>query len=441
MTQVIQKIYHFLCTIIKNIAMAGIINYIWEHKLIQRPTTTEGKSVHIISCGNSGKDNGLYTDARIRIGEETLTGCVRLHDNGYEEYMEHDNVILNVATISNDKNSLFNGCRTPLLKIEIPEEMKKEFNCATQQTGNMQCMESINGISTLEQHAYMSRLLVERMEEKGIGIKKTLHECGERWNDTLFRTIVRSLGFGIQSNAFTLLANIIDIRALEKHRDNLLQLEAILLGQAGLLESDSIPYYYRATADKERYYSEITREFRFLRNKFNLQILDHSIWNGNYTPHVRIARVAQLFHLERLDISRMMQCESNAEYYSLLDCTLGGYWSNHICIGGAETSGNGGMSRRHLDIIIINAIIPIIYMWGKLHGEERECNKAEELLHRTNSEENRIVRQWKDHGAKIECAADSQAILQLDKRYCRMHRCSECRFAYYHIRERLHANG
>ena len=80
-------------------------------------------------------------------------------------------------------------------------------------------------------------------------------------------------------------------------------------------------------------------------------------------------------------------------------------------------------------------------MWWKLHGKERECNKAEEMLHRINSEENRIVRQWKDHGAKIECAADSQAILQLDKRYCRMHRCSECRFAYYHIRERLQANG
>lgn len=423
--------------------MAGIINYIWEHKLIQheRLTTTEGKNVRIISYGKSGKDNGLYTGARIRIGEETLTGCVRIHDSNHKECMEHDNVILNVATTSSDKATIFDKCRTPLLKIEIPEEMKKEFDCATQQTGNLQCMESINGISTLEQHAYMSRLLVERMEEKGIGIKKTLHECGGRWNDTLFRTIVRSLGFGIQSNAFTLLANIIDIRALEKHRDNLLQLEAILLGQAGLLERKSIPYYYQAIADKERYYDEITREFRFLKNKFDLQILDHNIWNGNYTPHVRIARVAKLFHMERLEISRMLQCESNTEYYRLLDCTLEGYWSNHICIGGTETSGNGGMSKRHLDIIIINAIIPIIYMWGKLHGKERECNKAEEMLHRINSEENRIVRQWKDHGAKIECAADSQAILQLDKRYCRMHRCSECRFAYYHIRERLHANG
>lgn len=423
--------------------MAGIINYIWEHKLIQheRLTTTEGKNVRIISYGKSGKDNGLYTGARIRIGEETLTGCVRIHDSDHKECMEHDNVILNVATTSSDKATLFDKCRTPLLKIEIPEEMKKEFDCATQQTGNLQCMESINGISTLEQHAYMSRLLVERMEEKGIGIKKTLHECGGRWNDTLFRTIVRSLGFGIQSNAFTLLANIIDIRALEKHRDNLLQLEAILLGQAGLLERKSIPYYYQAIADKERYYDEITREFRFLKNKFDLQILDHNIWNGNYTPHVRIARVAKLFHMERLEISRMLQCESNTEYYRLLDCTLEGYWSNHICIGGTETSGNGGMSKRHLDIIIINAIIPIIYMWGKLHGKERECNKAEEMLHRINSEENRIVRQWKDHGARIECAADSQAILQLDKRYCRTHRCSECRFAYYHIRERLHANG
>ena len=88
-------------------------------------------------------------------------------------------------------------------------------------------------------------------------------------------------------------------------------------------------------------------------------------------------------------------------------------------------------------MIIINAIIPILYIYGKHRNDSGLCGKAEELLYQLKSEENSIVRKWKDKGIAIECAADSQAILQLDRRYCSSHNCTKCRFAYYYLKDRI----
>lgn len=95
------------------------------------------------------------------------------------------------------------------------------------------------------------------------------------------------------------------------------------------------------------------------------------------------------------------------------------------------------MKQRQLDVIIINAVIPILYIYGKHRNDNRLCSKAEELLYQLKSEENSIVRRWKEKGIAVECAADSQAILQLDRKYCRTNNCAECRFAYYYLRQRI----
>lgn len=422
----------------------GPVHYIWKYRLVQycSTTLTSGEQITVINSGKESAGGEFFTDARIRIGDRELTGNILLHESSSilqdNDDKEHADVILHVCLPEDGQIPLWDSNRSPMLIITLPDNVKDELRRMTSQTDNLPCHESLAAISSIDQHAYMSRLLVERIEEKGAIITDTLKLCEGRWNDALLKTTVRSFGFGIQSAAFNDLAEILNIRALEKHRDNLLQIEAIMFGQAGLLDEKSIPYYYLENARSECYYRELAREFTFLRNKFGLRTLDSSIWSSNYTPHVRIARLAQMYHREHLDISRIVQqCGTVTDYHRLIDCTLHGYWSNHSCIGGTATSGNGSMSRRHLDIITINTIVPIIYIWGKLHGKESECSRAEDMLHQISHEENRIVRQWKQWGAKVECAADSQAVLQLDKRYCRMHRCADCLFAYHHIRQML----
>lgn len=307
------------------------------------------------------------------------------------------------------------------------KDVTREPDGATQH-----CVCTITELSHEELNSRLTRLLAERFEEKRKIIDRIFTLCDQRWDDTLLKVAIRSFGFGIQGEVFEEWANTLNTLALGKHRDSLIQVEAILFGQAGLLDTESIPYYYREEALKCSYYNELVREYRFLSNKFNLKSIDYKMWgNGNSTPHLRIARVASLYHLGRLTISGITAAETLTDTYRLFAHPLNGYWQNHICFGGTETSGNGCMRQKQVDVIIINSVVPVLYIYGKHRKEERYCKMSEELLRQIAPEENSIVRKWREQGVKPACAADTQALLQLSRGYCRPKNSAECPFAHH----------
>ena len=318
------------------------------------------------------------------------------------------------------------------------QELEEEFNAVADGKECFNCQSSVPCIPELHMHAILSRLLIERMDEKEESIRELLKRCGGNWEETFMKLVIRSFGFGIQSAAFEEWAMVIDMKAIAKHRDNSMQVEAILFGQAGLLEEESIPYYYKENAMNNGYCRELIREYRFLERKFGLKRCDYRIWGyGNSTPHVRIARIASIMERGMLTLSGVCNAESLQELQGMLDCPLPGYWQNHTCIGGTETCGNGGLPQRHADIITINAIVPALYVYGKHRNDWNLRNKAEDLLHWIKGEENSITRRWKSAGVDVDCAADSQAILQLNKRYCGKKNCLECPLAYHYIKGRI----
>ena len=275
----------------------------------------------------------------------------------------------------------------------------------------------------------LAQLLHERFEEKRKIIERIFTLCDQKWDDTLLKVAIRSFGFGIQNSVFEEWANVLNTQALGKHRDNPTQIEAILFGQAGLLEIESIPYYYRDEAMRCAYYNELTKEYRFLSNKFQLTSIDHKKWNcGTTTPHLRIARVASLYHLGRLTISGITTANNLTDIYRLFAHPLNGYWQNHTCFGGTATVGNGCMKQRQVDIIIINSVVPILHIYGKHRKEERYCEMSKNLLYSLAPEENSIIRKWRTQGVAAKNAADTQALLQLSRSYCKANECNECPF-------------
>ena len=428
--------------------MKGVIHYIWKNRLLPKGKlfTTDGECIYIIDCGTeSDEEENTFCNARIKIGDNEWSGNVVLHykSSDWEKQLHrgtqnYSNVILHV-TMENDCEALrHHGEAIKQLCIECPQGLEREFADARHHSKCLPCATALAQVETVKLHGYLSRLLAERIEEKATIIRRTFAECNGLWDDTLLKTIIRSFGFGIQSTIFEEWARTLDTNALGKHRDNPMQVEAIICGQAGLLDGKSIPYCYRNNALNSEYYKGLVREYKFLKHKFNLKSIDYKHWgNGSITPHVRIARIASLFCRGKLDFSAITACNTATDYYRLLDNAPGGYWSNHTCFGGTETYGNGSMKQRQLDIIIINAIIPILYIYGKNRNESALCNKAEDLLHQLKCEENSIIKKWKEKGVAIECAADSQAILQLEHRYCRLNNCVGCRFAYHYIKEKI----
>ena len=305
----------------------------------------------------------------------------------------------------------------------------RNLNSSAPQSDTHLCACTIAELTSEQLDRSLEQLLSERFEEKRTIIERIFALCDQRWDDTLLKVAIRSFGFGIQNTVFEEWANTLNTQALGKHRDNLTQVEAILFGQAGLLDIESIPYYYREEALKCSYYNELIREYRFLCNKFGLKSLDYRKWgNGNSTPHLRIARIASLYHLGRLTISGITAATTLTEIYRLFAHPLNGYWQNHICFGGTETSGNGCMKLRQVDVIIINSVVPILHIYGKHRKEERYCEMSMELLRQIAPEENCIIKKWREQGVNAQNAAHTQALLQLSRSYCKTKECTDCLF-------------
>lgn len=427
--------------------MNGVIYYIWQNRLLKGKElhTTNGEKMRIIDYGTLYGKSNIANNAKIMIGDQLWSGNIVLHNKSSDWEQEirngeniYENVILHV-TINNDCETIRrHGEAVHQLQINCTESLLNEYREMEENKSRLACAEAMSELENVILHSLLSRLLMERIEEKAEKIDRTFNACDKKWDDTLFKTIARSFGFGIQSNVFEEWASILNMQALGKHRDNLIQVEAILFGQAGLLNEESIPYYYRESAFRSNYFIELIREYTFLERKFGLKTMDYKAWgSSNATPHLRIARLAAIYYNNCINMSSISACNTCNELRKMLDTPLYGYWHNHTCFGGTETCGNANLKERHSDIIIINAIVPILFVYGKRHNDPTLCIKAEDYLHLMKSEENSIVRRWKEQGIMIECAADSQAFIQLNKKYCSVCNCKNCYFAYHYIKKKL----
>lgn len=425
--------------------MSTIMHYIWRNRILSREQlhTTEGESIQVIEIGtNEPTDGNIFHNARLKIGTNEWSGNIilhhkssdwekEIHKNGADGYK---NVILHITESDDIETMLPHGEYIPQLRISYSAHKAREYEAAAKGLEPLPCYKTMANMEKIHLHSNLSRLLIERIEDKSQRIEKLYNECGKRWEETFFKLLARSFGFGVQSTPFEQWAAVLDMQALGKHRDNLLQVEAIFFGQAGLLAEESIPAYYRKEALESSYYKELIREYKFLSQKFGLKSINAKMWNGNSTPHLRIARLAALYNSAKATLSSIATCETQKELEEILQVTPQGYWWNHLQFGGTTTNGCGPLRTSQLHTIIINTIAPILYTYGKHRNNLVLCNKAEEILHNLGSEHNSIIRKWEEAGIIADCAADSQALLQLRKEYCNKMACCRCRFANAYLR-------
>ena len=74
---------------------------------------------------------------------------------------------------------------------------------------------------------------------------------------------VDSFGFKINAEPFELLAKSLPSSVLAKHKSSLLQIEALLFGQAGMLDEHF----------EDKYPQQLQNEYVFLKQKFKLTLL------------------------------------------------------------------------------------------------------------------------------------------------------------------------
>ena len=406
-----------------------VLHYIWEHCLWagMEQQTTEGKKVEILSVGAHNRDAGPdYSHARVRIDGKEWVGNIEIHVTA-SDWVRHrhhldsayDTVILHVVRtadkpIYNSKGELIPQCE---LNYPSDKDYLSELFAAAQQmdsaVSRIGCAEQLMHDPDLLTEGWRKNLLRKRLECKRESITRLLEITKGSWEHALYISLARNFGFHTNSVPFEELAISTPLSYLQKHKNNLFQLTALLMGQAGLLKIDDCSLMIDDL--------KMAKEYEFLRTKFGLSPLDGSIWKHarlrpQNSPELRIRQFAQLIHQSESLLSKILDSKELKELVPLFEVDR--------------------MGKSSIDILLINTVIPYKYAYALHRNDTAQAEAAMQLMEKIAPENNTVIRQWRVLGQEIKNAADTQALLHLYQHYCQHHECINCEVGYKIFQDR-----
>ena len=391
-----------------------VLHYIWEHCLWAgfEQYTTDGKKVEILSVGEHNRDAGPdYSHARIRIDGHEWVGNIEIHvcASDWTKHHHHldkayDNIILHVVRTADKPIYNSKGELVPQCELNYPSdkdylsalfESAQRMDSAIARIG---CAEQLLHDPRLLTEGWRKTLLCKRLECKRASITRLLEITKGSWEHALYISLARNFGFHTNSVPFEELAINTPLSYLQKHRNSLFQLTALLLGQAGLVHEP-----------------ELQKEYDFLRVKFGLTPLEGSIWKHarlrpQNSPELRIRQFAQLMHQSENLLSKILDTDDLKELEVLFAVPQ--------------------MGKSSVDILLINTVIPYKYAYALHQNNPVKAEQALRLMEKIPAENNTIVRQWRVLGPEVKNAADTQALLHLYQNYCQHHECINCEVGY-----------
>ncbi|MCG0227797.1 DUF2851 family protein [Phocaeicola vulgatus] len=421
--------------------MEQLLHYVWKHKIfpLKELKTTTGQQVEVIDTGLANTDaDPDFFNAKLKLDGVLWIGNIEIHErssdwfkHGHHADAGYNSVILHIASEIDTEISRSNGERIPQIQLICPEAVRTNYKELLETDSYPPCYRIIPSLPPFTAHSWMTALQMERFEQKATLLNERLKRCQGNWEDAFFITLARNFGFGLNGDAFETWAHRLPFRAVDKHRNDLFQIEAIFFGQAGILED----------SDGDGYYLRLKKEYTYLQHKFGLIPMDASLWRflrlrpANF-PHIRIAQLACLYHRAYGLLSRIMETETLQGVRDILKGGTSEYWLTHYTFGGSSPSRPKTLSNTSLDLLIINTVVTFLYAYGLHKGNRVLCARAGSFLEELKAENNYITRMWEQCGMKASNAADSQALIQLKKEYCDKKKCLYCRIGYEYLKRK-----
>lgn len=405
-----------------------LLHYIWEQRIwsIYPQQTTDGQTIEVLSVGEHNQHAGAdYSNAHIRIGGKEWVGNIEIHICSSDWYKHkhhldkaHHNTILHIVrkadkVVYNAKGEIIPQCelRYPSNKDYLTQLLTKaqQMDSAAARIG---CAQQLLQDPHLLTEGWKNTLICKRLECKRASINRLLEITHGSWEHALYISLARNFGFHTNSVPFEELAINTPLSYLQKHRNSLFQLTAILLGQAGLL--DQI---------KDETGAQLIQEYHFLQNKFQLISLEPQVWKQSRlrpqnAPIVRIKQFAQILYQSEFLLSKILDTNELEQLIPLIELKPA---EQDIHILSAPPIG-----RSSIDILLINTIIPYKYAYAKHTNNHTLAQHAMELMEQIPAENNSIIRMWRTLGQTVKNAAESQALLHLYQNYCQHHECINC---------------
>lgn len=410
------------------------LHYLWKYRLLREPLiTTSGESVEVIRPGIHNPDSGPdFTDARIRIGDTTWVGNVEIHlyssdwkSHRHDQDEAYNNVILHVVLHHDIAIFRNNGQEIPCLVCAdlIPPELYEKYKNLMSSRLWIPCARIIRFCSPITIKSTIESLMVERLDKKTEAIEHSLKLLNFDWEETFYRILARTFGLQINSLPFEMLASSIAYRTLLRHNNMPLQVEALLFGQAGMLNKDFTDFYP----------TSLKNEFSFLKQKYSLIPLNESLWKFMRLrpaafPTVRISQFAGLIQKSGALFAEIIETTSLQRLRELFRVSASEYWNNHYRFEvQAKDDKPKVIGEETLDLVMINAVVPMLFVYGKMHHHDEITNRALSFLEELPAESNAVVKKWKSLGVEVKDAFSSQALLHLKQVYCDPKRCLNCR--------------
>ncbi len=416
----------------------NLLQFIWQHRLysIMEPLqSSEGETILVLHPGRLNTHAGPdFLEAKIKINNTLWAGNIEVHVKSsdwllhqHQKDENYDKLILHVvyiedAPIRTAKDSLF---PTLVLKTHIEISLLDRYARLMESNRFIPCENSISSVSVIKIQTQLERMLAERLEDKTNNVAELLALKNNNWQEVFYIQLARGFGLHINQDAFEKLALQTPLHLFEKYKNNQTHIEALLFGQAGFLSD-----YF-----DETYPNFLHNEYQYLKKLHQLEPISTHMWKflrlrpANF-PTIRLAQFAQLIFQSTHLFSKIMNAATLKELESLFDVEVAGYWLNHYTFRDESTEKKKHLGKSFIHTLVSNAVVPTLFIYGKLQGNNAFCDKAIDFLHQLPAETNHIIRRWESTIGVVKNAAETQALLQLHKKYCTPKKCLSCSIGY-----------
>jgi len=405
-----------------------LFQYIWQfrHFNFNQLATVDNEPLQIIHPGilntNQGPD---FLNAKIKIGNTIWAGSIELHllssdwkNHKHSDDKNYNNVILHV--VWQDDIDLKLAFPTLELQSKVSKLLLTRYNELMNTNSFIACQNNIHQIEPIIWNAWKDRLLAERLHDKASRIFEYIQINNTHWEEAFWWLLARNFGIKVNTDAFEKIARSISINILAKHKNQIHQTEALLFGQAGLLENNFT----------EAYPKMLQKEYLFYKNKYQLtpiQLPIHFLrMRPSNFPTIRLAQLAMLIHNSNHLFGQMRESNSLKEMKSLLNVTANDYWHYHYTFDDTTAYKEKNLGIQMINNILINTIVPILYAYGQYHKEQQYKDKALLWMEEIAAEKNEITKGFTSLNIDNNNALDSQALIQLKNNYCNQKRCLDC---------------
>lgn len=415
--------------------MKELVDYCWKHKLLEGIP----ENVEVIDAGLHNRKQGPdFFNAKIRIGGTLWVGNVVTLEKasdwylrGYDKDDKYKNVVLVVVLQDDSEMMNSEGEFVNHVTPRIPDAFKKNYDELMEGKCDDCLRYNAEHASLLMAHAWSAALQTEWVEQATQKFTALSKDLG--WTDAYFVMLARQFGFGINNDTYEKWAKTLPFDCMRHHRDDLFQIEAFMLGHAGLLELESVPEKYQKDALNEGYLAKLRNEYIYLAHKYSLKGISYKEWksgaNAHYSPQRCISWLANYFYMRH---ERSGECLTIDELKVSFCVRVTPYWEKHSQFGQVYDYGERLQQMKPNDLIV-KVDVPFFFAYGRDTGKEHCCDHAFDIMEQCRPMTGVLYKWFESFGFRLATGGDCLAVIQQKHEYCMKKQCLRCRFGYNYL--------